>query len=456
MRSEPFEFFKTLNLSKDELYEIINYQEKTVLPVLEKVDDLKEKSGELVKSEEFQEAIKILREIIELANSIQDDALVIEQKTLISELTEKFDNQQIISEIEEATNRVEKEYSQLMRSKKILVAHELVGNFIKKYESVYDLSSIPSTKELILKEDKKWKAEQEKIRNDLFRLEKDFTSSLEDLNISGAAEIYKNGLNLLANLIDEKTNKKWFNFEKKLLEAKNKVKFIKKFDVFNKDIVKLKETHLYKELKSNIKNLIKQVEILDLPEYRSKLEVLKSEADTAEEIYNKKLEEISKLEKLIKNNQKNKRFEENLRDCNKIIQLASSIGRTDLLEEYKKTLEHTKKQIQEIREFEEKQAKLKASLTNLESDFNLSLKRMEINEITKIGNQAEKYLLELEDNDIKNKWKGFKSKFLRAKQLLVNIESLSIKGIEALNQGSCPDSLEFFEQIIYQLQDYET
>ena len=51
MRAEPSEFFNNLNMKKEELYEIINYQEKTVLPILIKVDTLKEKSEKLIKSE---------------------------------------------------------------------------------------------------------------------------------------------------------------------------------------------------------------------------------------------------------------------------------------------------------------------------------------------------------------------------------------------------------------------
>ena len=87
MRSETYEFFKNLNVTKDELYEIINYQEKTILPILEKIEVLKENSEKSIESEQYSNAIELLKEIIGLAEKIQDDALVTEQKKLISELT---------------------------------------------------------------------------------------------------------------------------------------------------------------------------------------------------------------------------------------------------------------------------------------------------------------------------------------------------------------------------------
>ena len=456
MRSETYEFFKNLDITKDELYEIINYQEKTILPILEKIEELKENSEKSIESEQYNNAIELLKEIIGLAEKIQDDALVTEQKRLISELTEKFENQQIFSEIEQETTRVEKEYYAFIKAKRILNAHELVEAFIKKYETVYDLSLIPSAKELILKEKRKWIAEQEKIVNDLSRLEKDLKSSLESLDISKTTEIYEKGLNLISNLIEEKIKNKWKGFSNNIQDAKNKLEFIKKFDNFSGKIIKLKEIHQYNELKSRIDVLIKQVEQIDLPEYRGKLDVLNKEVDSAEKTYNKILEEIGNLEKEIIDNQKNNRFENNIRECDKIIKLANSIKNLEIAENYSKILEKTKEQIKNRKEFEEKQRLLKEELTKLEKRFTASMKTMEIKNINEILEKGEEFLNELVDDEIREKWDNFKAKFHSAKQLLENIEILSKNGMDALNIGSYPDSLDFFEQIIHQLQEYES
>lgn len=455
MRSEPYEFFNNLNITKKELYEIINFQEKTVLPVLEKIDELKEKSENSIESEQYKRAIELLKEIIGLAEKIQDDALVSEQKRLISMLTEKFENQEIVSEIEQETERVEKEYNELIKAKRILKAHELVEAFIKKYETVYDLSLIPSAKELILKEKKKWNAEQEKTINDLSILEKDFKLSLENLEILEAAEIYEKALNLISNLIEEKIKNKWKGFSNNIQDAKDKFEFIKKFDNFSKEIIKLKEAQLYNEIKSKIEVLIKQVEQIDLPEHRGKLDVLNKEIDSAEESYNNITNEIVELEENIRNNRKNDLLEEVVNDCNKIIKLANSINKSEFIKNYTTILEQTKEQIKKRKKFEEKQSKLKEELTKLEKEFTLYIKTMEIKAVSEILQKGEKILHELVDGEIKEKWDNFKVKFHTTKQLLENIEILSKNGMDALNKGSSPDSLSFFEQIIDQLQGYK-
>ncbi len=455
MRSEPLEFFNNLNLTKDELYEIINYQEKIVIPILEKVNDLKEKSDKLIKSEEYKNAITLLKEIIELAKKIQDDALVTEQKRLISELTEKYENEKIVSEIEKETAKVEKEYTDLVKSQRILDAHNLVETFIKKYETIYDLSLISNAKELILKEKRKWNSEQEKIRNDLVLLEKELSSSLEILEISKATEIFEKGMNLLANLIDEKITNRWNQFKNKIEDAKKKLDFIEKFESFSEEIVKLKEGHLYEELKLKIKVLIKNTEKIDLPEYRSKLDILINEVDSAEELYKTKLDDITNLEKVILGNQRNDRLEENLIECEKIIELARSITNQNIIDQYLKVLEETKLKIKEKRIFEENQRKLEYKLSKLEESFILSLKTMEIKNLNNIIEKGANLLSELIDDGIKKKWDDFKVKFIAAKHLLEHIKRLSEKGMDALYSGSCSESLESFEQITIQLQEYK-
>ncbi|MFX1371806.1 MAG: hypothetical protein ACFFCE_08090 [Promethearchaeota archaeon] len=455
MRSEPYEFFKNLNITKDELYEIIEYQEKTVLPVLEKIDDLKGKSEKSIESEDFENAIELLKEIMGLAEKIQNDALKTEQETLLSELTEKYENQKIISEIEQETIRIEKEYNKLINVKNILSAHELVEFFREKYEKVYDLTLVPSAKELILKEKKKWKAEQERIKNDLSILEKDFNESIDNLEISEATEIYDKAMNLISNLIEKKTKNKWEEFHKKIQKAKDKIEFINRFEKFSEEIIKLKEAYLYNEIKTKIETLIKEVESIDFLEYRDKLEVISKEIDSAEELYNMTLEEIKRLDNNIINNQKNTLLEEVIKDCEKIIELGKSINKSEVIDNYKNILEQSKKQIKKRKEFEERQNKLKEELSKLEKIITLNIKRMEIKAANEVFEKSEKILNELVDDDIIDKWDNFKTKFHTARRLLENIEFLSKNGIVALDKGSFEKSLKFFEQIIDQLQAYK-
>jgi len=91
---------------------------------------------------------------------------------------------------------------------------------IGKIERVEDF--LPPPEELILKEKRKWNSEQEKIKNDLLRLEKNFNSAIENLDVSEAVGIFEKGSNLLTNLIDDKIRNRWEQFNKKIQHVREK------------------------------------------------------------------------------------------------------------------------------------------------------------------------------------------------------------------------------------------
>ncbi|MFX0023282.1 MAG: hypothetical protein ACFE9S_13225 [Candidatus Hermodarchaeota archaeon] len=455
MRAEPQEFFDNLNMKKEELYEIINYQEKTVLPILEKVDVLKENSEKLMKSEQYKNAIELLKKIIDLAKQIEDDALVTEQTRLISELTEKYENKEIVNEIEAETKETEKEYTRLVNSNNILEAHNFVQDFIKKFEGNYDLSLIPSAKELILKEKRKWNSEQEKLTNDLNRLEKELNSSLENLDVPKATEIFEEGLELLKNLLDNKIKIKWNELEKRIQETSEKIEFIEKFEFFSKEFNKFIEDHQFKELKLKINEFLKQLEIIDLPGYRSKLNLLQDETLSAEQSYVNINKEIGELVDKIKFNRENNNLNEIITDSSKLISLAKSIHNIELVNSYTNLVELTKKKIKEIKDFKEKQNQLKTELSKLEEKFNSSLEIFELEKMDNILEDSSNFLSELVADDVKNKWEKYRDKYKIVRQFLEDIGRLSKNAIEALNNRSFPESLDSFTQIITQLQDYE-
>ncbi|MFX0006541.1 MAG: hypothetical protein ACFFA7_16310 [Promethearchaeota archaeon] len=244
MGTEPFEFFNNLNMEKEELYEIINYQEKTILPILEKVEGLKENSEKLMQSEQYKDAIELLKKIIKLAKKIEDDALIAEQTRLISQLTEKYENKEIVNEIDVETKEIEKEYNYLVNNNNLLEAHNLIQNFKKKYEGKYNLSLIPHTKELILKEKRIWSSEQERLTNILSKLEKELNFSLESRDVNKATDIFEEGLRFFANLIDDNIKIKWNGLEKKIQETNEKIerkKFEEKQAELKTELSKLEE-----------------------------------------------------------------------------------------------------------------------------------------------------------------------------------------------------------------------
>ena len=118
-------------------------------------------------------------------------------------------------------------------------------------------------------------------------------------------------------------------------------------------------------------------------------------------------------------------------------------------------MERTKEKIKERKLFEENQRKINEELAKLENCFKKSLKAMEIKNLSDIIEKGIKLLSELVDEEVKKKWESIKEKFTAAKSLLENIIGLSKKGMDALYNGSCSESLESFEHITTELEEYK-
>jgi len=454
MREEPFEFFKNLELNKEDLYKLIDYQEKVMLPTLKKIKNLKNTLPKLVDSEEYSNAIKISEEIVKLAKEINDDALQTEQKRLISELTAKGADKAIINELEEVAMGVDKEFSNLIKTEEFLKAHIIVEEFEKIYSKKYDLSLINSARELISKEKKIWKKEQERLIKELTKLENDFFLAIKNLEIENAIKILERGKSLFQNLINDEVKKKWDQFDDKLQIAKQKAELVKVIDVFIKKSEEMKVNYQFKALKNEINTLLTKVQKLNITDYQKKLEDLKTDIVSAEEGYNKKLAEIENLEKEIKKNQKSNLIDDVLRDCQKIIQIAQSINKTEVIEKYSIALEQTEKAIEEIKIFEEKQEKLRNELEQMEKNLASLLKTMDLAKLEKILEKSKMLLIELVDEEIKKNWVILEKKYISARDLIVNVENLSKSGLNSLNDKSYRESLDFYEQIINQIQSY--
>lgn len=426
MRSEPFDFFDNLNITKDELYEQIISQEIAALPILQRIDSIKKNSKKLIKSEDFGKAITSLEEVIELARKIEDDATVIEQKRRIVDLTQKHENKKIVSKIEEETLQAEKQYNELIKTKNILRAHEVVETFIKNHETINDLLLIPAAKELISKEKKKWKSEKTKLSTDLSKLEKNFNSAIKKMDIENATKIHDRGINLISPLIDDDTRQKWEEFERILQDAKLKVEFIEKYDNLIKESIQLKEKHLYEELKQKIENIKKEFLEVDLPDYHNKLDKFQIDVKLAEGLFRTTISGIEELEKITVIDQKNKNLEEVAKDCLTLINHAKSINSFKTIERYQIILEETEKEIEARKILEEEQENLRKVLSKLEKNLITALKSMKLSKSREILEKGKKILSELVDDETKRHWNDLEKKYLeteKKKKLMEEIDN---------------------------------
>ncbi|MFX0083657.1 MAG: hypothetical protein ACFE94_18055 [Candidatus Hodarchaeota archaeon] len=454
MREEPFEFFKNLNISKEELYKIIDYQEKIMLPALRKIDSLRTKLEDHIGSEDYVNAIKTSEEIMVLANKIEDNAVLTEQKRLIIDIKSKNEDKKIVDKLLENASSVEEEFSKLIESKQFLKAHQLVEEFEKKFSSTYDLSQIPTVEELLSREKKIWKNEQDRLIKVLNKLETDLFLALKNLEIEKANNIMGKGKVFLLDLINDDVKLKWEGFENEIQTTKQKAELINVCDDFINEYAKLKEDFQFNTITRKLNELLKRVQNLEILGYKKKLEDIKKEINVAEESYNKKLAEIAELEKKIKSTQKNNLIDETLRNCQSILKLIKSINKSDLEERYSLILSQTEEVIENRRIFEEKQKSLKKELNQLNKEIHTSLKCMDIAKAGEIIIKSKFFLSELVDDKIKENWNKLEKNFYTAKDLVHNVENLGREGILALESKSYKECLIKYEEIISLIQGY--
>ncbi|KKN44710.1 hypothetical protein LCGC14_0690260 [marine sediment metagenome] len=455
MREEPYDFFQNLNINKEELYEQIDYQEKILLPILNDIDKLKDKSERFIKTTSYDDALKTTKEIIEMAKKIGDEALIAEQEKLISELTTKGESKKVIDEITNKTTEFEKKFHTLIEKRELLSANNILEEFKKVLGENYDLTQVPSTTEFITNGEKILKKEQDRLQRELKRLENDLLLSFKNLDTKTAVDIMREGNSLLLNLLNDEIKVKWKKLDDDLKIVKRKIDLKKNIDTFFTESKLLKNNYQFKEIKDKIEELVPLVKNLNFSDYQKKLESFKKEILSAEKSYNKSLSEIVELEKLIKDNQANNLIDDILKNCEKILKISKSINKSDIVESYLTIVKQTESLKEENRLFEENQKKLKQELSNLVKSLTSALKNFELSKASEIIQKGKIALIELVDEEIKKKWDGFEKKYLAAKSLIEEIEKLSKSGLQALETKAYDESLKFYKQIVDKIEGYE-
>jgi HEPN domain-containing protein len=101
---------------------------------------------------DYDKAINYSEEVIRLAIKSNFDHHIKEQQQFLTKIAKKVQENFFLSEIEEAVKKIEKIYNALLKAKQISQAHEILETFKKHYQDKIDLDSIPSIKELTMKD----------------------------------------------------------------------------------------------------------------------------------------------------------------------------------------------------------------------------------------------------------------------------------------------------------------
>ena len=353
--SEPSDFFQFISFTWTELNSHIEEQEAKLEPILKKIEILKGKVINLANSEEYEEAIRFSEEIIEFSKKVKDKALENEQRDNIKDLKSKAKNKIDIDKIEDETNNIRKEFDLLIgtyKSEDIIEAHNIIGEYKKKYENIFDLSILPSAKELILEEKKIWNnyiVNQDSATKELKKLANEITPHIEKKEFTEAENILMKARELLIRVIDDDLKDKWNEIESDLLEYKKKHTTLEEIERTIEKSSILTESLKFEEALSEIESTIELIQDKEILEYSHKLKEKKSEILAVQINYALKREKIAVLEEKIKENRKYKHLNAAIINCENIIKISESIKNHDTVIEYAQILEEIKDEIEEIK-----------------------------------------------------------------------------------------------------------
>jgi len=127
-------------------------QKKAIkIPQLEIVELIDLANYSLMRGD-YDKAINYSEEVIRLAIKSNFDHHIKEQQQFLTKIAKKVQENFFLLEIEEAVKKIEKIYNALLDAKQISQAHEILETFKKHYQDKIDLDSIPSIKELTMKD----------------------------------------------------------------------------------------------------------------------------------------------------------------------------------------------------------------------------------------------------------------------------------------------------------------
>lgn len=317
-------------MTEGEVEPIEEKEEKRKINIISQIDDLLAIQGQDVMKGKLKEALDLADRIIELAKTENLETFIKDQHDLIARIKGIFKKRE-----EEKREKIFKEL------KTQLIKLEI------KFQKAFKADDFPEV-ELILNTAKK----------------------------------------PLFELGDEKTNLKWKEFQDEYRERKARKEIIEKVLEFIKDSPKLKASFQFEELKLKLTYLIEQVQSKDIKDYLEKLKEIENETEEAEDAYKTIRNKIRQISESLPGQRERKELQLAIKNCEGLIELATSIKMDEMVEEYSTTLEEIKTEL----DFEE----LKENIKTLNDQGINSLKsgslQTSIEKFKKIQDILKKYV----------------------------------------------------------------
>jgi len=329
---------------------------KKKIEVLSKIDELKVIANNHYLRGNYDEAIKVAENIMDIAEEAKLYSVVREEGEHIANLYKQGKDDRKFIVIRDEFEGLKKEYKNLLKQNEIKNAHELLQTFKKYYEKDMNLTSFKRVKDLFFEDEKLWNdfhTTQLNIIKQLEPLEIQFNSYISTNNLLLAGETLEKARKLLTALKDPKVLNMWETSEAMFLELKKKYNLDEDIEKDLKKVSLLTENYKFDKAKSILKSKIGILHKKDFSDYNQKLGAKLKHVVDAESKYLKLEEDLKKLEIVINQNVSQNQFKEAINNINQIIKISRFIDKTNRLKEYIKYIDVLEKKIKKRSEIED-------------------------------------------------------------------------------------------------------
>ena len=329
---------------------------KKKIEFLSKIDKLKVIANNHYLMGNYDEAIKVAEDIMDIAEEAKLYSVVREEGEHIANLYKQGKDDHKFIVIRDEFEGLKEEYKKLLKQNEIKNAHELLQTFKKDYEKDMNLTSFKRVKDLFFKDEKLWNdfhTNQLNIIKQLEPLEIQFNSYINTNNLLLAGETLEKARDLLTALKDPKVLNMWETSEAMFLELKKKYNLDEDIEKDIKEVSLLTENYKFDKAKGILKSKIDILNKTDFSDYKQKLGTKLKYVVDAESKYLKLEEDLKKLEIVINQNVSQNQFKEAINNINQIIKISRFIDKTNHLKEYTKYIDILEKKIKKISEVED-------------------------------------------------------------------------------------------------------
>jgi len=376
-------------------YKFLFVEERLDDKSIERVQNGMDEASRLRKEFKFDEAVEKIDELIE---SIRNEEDTVFNKRLYDArkeiLTAKDDYEKGMAQIEKLKERVKANQKAgnleevIIDCKKIVEIADRIGQgpIKREYTKILD-----QTKKLL------------EALKDLERLEK-------QIKMHRANEDYGEALKLCDEAIEIAKSIKRQDLVDKFTQLKEEIEkeALNKIEELEKDYEQKMEAEDWEGAISDCIRIIKIAEGIgrsDIAEKYSKLrDELKSRIADMKEMTDKIQKELDELIKEFEKNRKQKNFNEALKNCGKIIELAESIDKQAIVKKYKKFYDEINKQLEDM-EAAEAEALQMQQLEALIKEFDKNRKEGNLKEALKTCQEIIELAESLNKKDIVKKYK---------------------------------------------------